>query len=792
MKRTFALLPAVVVLVLLPWMAQTRTVLAQAESLTAQPWQWVAYAGPVEQFDVETPERYVVTFTEEGAVSIVADCNNAAGSYTADEGALTITVGPMTMAACPPDSRSDQFVALLGGAARYFFEDGQLLIDLMADGGTLSFASAGDAGSIAEEAAGAGLQLDPDTEQVTPPPALSVRERGITEVPCALGMPNGPDEVEGETYFCGIFTVPMRWEDPDSPNIDLHFIVDKATGASPEPDPLLFLAGGPGQSAVVLDPSATYAQVRQHRDIVRLDQRGTGLSQRLSLEECLVLAVKDPEAADEVAALVQFIQAGSAGDAQQNTASATDLDFDLKTRQLCARQFTNQGLDLDAFTSAQSARDLVALLQALGYESFNVHGLSYGTRLAMTLMAMLPQIEDAPELRSVVLDSTLPPSVYLLSSLPRYRHDPVMQMLAECEQDETCRSAYPNLTNRLGALLANLEAEPLTAGDETITLEDLVQVLTDLSGLRAGYMPLLIAELEAGKAETYLALRDRSVGSGDPEGAMSFDTSDPVQAFLANAVALLGAGGELGPVVEFLVDTSGLLAADEPLEALQAYIDASFEDDLRAGLAEELAAVTAEDFENSSYVAQMRAAAATQPVELTPEEQAARQLRSQRTLALVGLSYFLNMNIHCNEDYQFERYEDGLNVYHDLTFPPLGDLDFLRSQSTTCESWPVTVAPIEVKNPVSSTVPTLILQGAYDNRTPVYMGRRAARELANSTLAIVPQQGHEVWKDANNCAGRIAAAFVADPAQELDLSCLDGRLPQWVLPAAGVDDGAQN
>lgn len=112
------------------------------DSLTAQPWQWIAFTSPVEQFEVATPERYLLTFYADATVSVVADCNNAAGSYTEDVGALTITLGPTTAAACPPDSRSDQFVRLLGGAARYFFQDGQLFIDLFADGGTMAFAPA--------------------------------------------------------------------------------------------------------------------------------------------------------------------------------------------------------------------------------------------------------------------------------------------------------------------------------------------------------------------------------------------------------------------------------------------------------------------------------------------------------------------------------------------------------------------------------------------------------------------------------------------------------------------------
>ena len=77
-------------------------------------------------------------------------------------------------------------------------------------------------------------------------------------------------------------------------------MVAKATGENPEPGPLVYLAGGPGQSAV-LTSLAHYGQVRSARDIIRLDRRGTGLSQRLGLEECLVLALRNEAPAKEVA-----------------------------------------------------------------------------------------------------------------------------------------------------------------------------------------------------------------------------------------------------------------------------------------------------------------------------------------------------------------------------------------------------------------------------------------------------------------------------------------------------------
>ena len=104
--------------------------------------RWVAFTSPVEQFEVETPLGYLAQFNDDATLNVVADCNNAAGSYQGEGGKLQIELGPMTAAACPPDSRSDQFVKLLGGAALYFFEDGNLHIDLFADGGTMVFSPA--------------------------------------------------------------------------------------------------------------------------------------------------------------------------------------------------------------------------------------------------------------------------------------------------------------------------------------------------------------------------------------------------------------------------------------------------------------------------------------------------------------------------------------------------------------------------------------------------------------------------------------------------------------------------
>ena len=112
------------------------------ETLVGQTWQWVHFTDPMQSFDVPNPDKYALSFQKDGTVNIVADCNNASGTYTVDDSNLTIELGPMTMVACPPDSLSDDYLNNLSFVRIYFFQDGHLFLDMMADGGTLEFAPA--------------------------------------------------------------------------------------------------------------------------------------------------------------------------------------------------------------------------------------------------------------------------------------------------------------------------------------------------------------------------------------------------------------------------------------------------------------------------------------------------------------------------------------------------------------------------------------------------------------------------------------------------------------------------
>ena len=116
---------------------------ATADTLTGVTWEWVKTATPVEEVVAVDQTRYNIVFNEDGTANIKADCNTGIATYTTGEGgAITITPGATTLAMCPEDSQATRYMADLSAAAIYFFQDGNLFIDLFASSGTMQFVPA--------------------------------------------------------------------------------------------------------------------------------------------------------------------------------------------------------------------------------------------------------------------------------------------------------------------------------------------------------------------------------------------------------------------------------------------------------------------------------------------------------------------------------------------------------------------------------------------------------------------------------------------------------------------------
>ncbi len=260
-----------------------------------------------------------------------------------------------------------------------------------------------------------------DTPVPTPTPAA------LLEVaPCPFDLPAG--QVEGETVECGYLLVPEDRAAPEGPTIRLAVATFYHPDGDPEPDPVLYLEGGPGGSALEF-LSLSFAELSKpafaaDRDFVVFDQRGVGLSEP---------ALDCPELLE----LGRDLLDGEVDGQTLTEQEATDLV--LQTTLACGEAL-GQVADLSAYNTAANAADVNDLRLALGYDEVNLWGVSYGTHLALAVM------RDYPEgLRSVVLDSVYPLDVDLnLEALPNAQR--AFDLLFDaCAADETCNTHYPDL-----------------------------------------------------------------------------------------------------------------------------------------------------------------------------------------------------------------------------------------------------------------------------------------------------------------------------------------------------------
>lgn len=221
-----------------------------------------------------------------------------------------------------------------------------------------------------------------------------------------------PDtETLGETIVCGELQTYENPTDSKSNIISVAFTILYAESNTPRTDPMVYLEGGPGGSALFyIDPWVT-SPLRQDRDIILVDQRGTGYS---------------------TPSLSCYAYVPSYYFA------------DLDDIERCADGLAANGVDLGNYNTVNNAADLAMLMQLLqedmGYSQYNLLGISYGTRLGLAIM------RDHPELvRSAILDSVYPQVVDHYADLAPNLQRAIEAMFAACERDAVCNEAYPNL-----------------------------------------------------------------------------------------------------------------------------------------------------------------------------------------------------------------------------------------------------------------------------------------------------------------------------------------------------------
>lgn len=280
----------------------------------------------------------------------------------------------------------------------------------------------------------------------------------LTDIDCPdLGPAAPKDLVAGEDFTCAVLNVPENHEEPDGAQLELFVIRLPSASDDPAAEPIVFLAGGPGGAGNTqlaqftnedLGPITSYAPLLETHEVVLIDQRGTGLSQpSLACPADLAMAAT-PEATP----------AGQ--DAEPQMPSGAENPVDLYGD--CDDALTDAGVDLASFDTEQNAADIDALRQALGADQVNLFGTSYGSWLAQVVMRDFP---DA--VRSVVLDSPVPPQSNLFAGQLIAFQAALDASQRGCADDPECAAAYPDLPAQLEELVADLNAEPLT-----VTIED--------------------------------------------------------------------------------------------------------------------------------------------------------------------------------------------------------------------------------------------------------------------------------------------------------------------------------
>jgi pimeloyl-ACP methyl ester carboxylesterase len=244
------------------------------------------------------------------------------------------------------------------------------------------------------------------------------RQRSLVLAPCRL--PNLATMAQ-----CGEIKVPEDRAQPAGRAIGIFVAVLPANTISPKDDPLLILAGGPGQAASQLAPfAARLTELRRTRDIVIVDQRGTGRSSPLT---CTAFKPDDNET----------------------------FEIDLVPRaRLCLEELKARGVDLAQYTTPAWIADLEAVRATLGYAQWNLWGGSYGTRVAQEYVRKYPE-----RVRTLVLDGVAPPSLIITLDVWRTREAALEAIFRMCGASVTCSAAHPDLKGTLARIEATLGPE---------------------------------------------------------------------------------------------------------------------------------------------------------------------------------------------------------------------------------------------------------------------------------------------------------------------------------------------
>lgn len=298
---------------------------------------------------------------------------------------------------------------------------------------------------------------------------------------------------------CGVFEV---WENRavrSGRKLHLNVVVLPALGPARQPDPVVYLAGGPGE-ATSENAGFFDSGLRRERDLVFVDQRGTGKPDQLDCE------------------------LGRPGDLQ----SYLDTQFPVDAVRRCRAELEKKQ-DLTLYSTAWGADDLDDARAWLGYEKINLWGGSYGTRMAQVYLKRHPE-----HVRSVVLSGAVPMDETLPISHAALGQRALDLVLASCTQDAACHRAFPDPRKDLRQVLDEAGRAPVRATVRHPQTGQPVEIRLTRSTLADGLRWLLYSPETA--AGIPLLLREAARGNWTPLAEASVNARSGIGDALASGL----------------------------------------------------------------------------------------------------------------------------------------------------------------------------------------------------------------------------------------------------------------
>lgn len=450
-------------------------------------------------------------------------------------------------------------------------------------------------------------------------------------------------------WECSYLSVPEDYDKPQGKMIKLFVAKVKSRSSKPAADPVIFAGTSIGGKIIEMAPVLVplYPDFTKDRDFVMYDQRGVGKS--IPALECTEI----------------------------NEAHKSDFGKDLSIQEHVAHEVAainkcgdrlRKDNDLNQYNTAQTAADMEAIRTAFGYGKINIFSYSYSTSVATTYMKLYPA-----NIRSVILDSSIPVDMWLYSNLMEAQAHSLNSVFDNCVADKKCNASYPNLKNAYAEIIKKFDKTPVKVAVADPNCKE---------GAKCKPVEMLINDnLFSGYIVTEL--------------------------FSANPIPRL-------PKIIY-------------------------------------------DIYKGNYAA------------------LATMINGQQSGGeVIGTSEGRYYSTVCHDIAHTENkdtIEKSISMYPWLGLPYYQPIVLGAEIKTVCDKWVTKTAPPEFSLPVSSDIPTLILQGEYDPYSSPSWGRHVAETLSNSYLYVFPGLTH-VPILGEKCPISIAQQFIAEPNKKPDSSCI--------------------